>query len=216
MKKKLQSYSSSEIVGAANKNFLVPTSTQLVLDMLIAILLLFFFNVGRLWNYLNQYVLSQEGGLGGVVGNSTLHKIFNTISQSTILQVAFWVCIGSLVYVLIWFLRNIVINILNDVVADSYVHPRGYSRVNYWESIIARKIFFGVSVIVLVFYFFAGWRLLSSLAAQIYTLFGHYYDPPINLLRVASIVVITMAVVHVFMIICHIAVNSWRFIYRDL
>jgi hypothetical protein len=218
MKKTLQSYSSSATVGATSKNFLIPTWSQLVLYLLISLLLLTVFNLRQLWEYLNNNILASDGlGLGSVISEnaSGLHKLLNSLSQSIILQVAFWVCIGSLIYMLIWFVRNVVINILNDVVADSYVHPSSYSRFHYWESIIARKIFFGISLTVLLFYFFAGWRLMSSLAELAYQLFPQFTTPQ-NLLELTGAVLVTMALVHSFILITHITINSWRFIYRDL
>ena len=218
MKKTPQSYSSSASNADTGKSFLIPSVSQLVLYLLITTLLLVAFNLGHIWDYLNNNILaSGSDGLGDIIGDdsSSLHQFFNSISHSVVLQVVFWVCLGSLIYLFIWFVRNIVINILNDVVAANYVHPQGYNRFHYWESIIARKVFFAISLAILIFYFFAGWRLVDSLSELAYRLFPDFTDPQ-NFLKLAGIVVVIMALVHSFILIIRITVNSWRFIYRDL
>jgi hypothetical protein len=217
MKKTLQSYSSASTIGATSKNFLVPSWSQLVLYLLISILLLIIFNLGGLWSYLNSVILAPEGGLDSVLAEhaSGVRHFLNAASQSIILQIIFWVCIGSLIYVLIWFIRNVVVNILNDVVADQYIHPPSYSRFNYWGSVIARKVFFAISTLVLLFYFFASWRLVSSFAA----LARKLVTQPITSHSVAELIgiaLVIMAVLHTLILIIHIVTNSWRFIYRDL
>jgi hypothetical protein len=216
MKKTLQSHNSAETLGASSKNLLIPSPTQLVLYFLVSLLVLTLFNLRRLWDYLNSVILA-NGGVGSLVSDQStvLGRFFDSFSHSIILQVVFWVCIGSLIYVLIWFGRNLVINVLNDVVADNYVHPPTYSRFHYWESVIFRKVFFGFTIVVMLFYFFAGWRLIASLSDQAYKLISQF-DAQHSLLLLAGITLVTMAFIHSFLLVGQITLNSWRFIYRDL
>jgi hypothetical protein len=217
MKKTLASQNSVTTVGATSRDFLVPSWSQLILYLLISLLLLIIFNLGRFWDYLNLVILAPGEGVDSLLAEhaSSLHRIFSVASQSIILQVIFWIGIGSLVYILIWFIRNVVINILNDVVAASYIHPPSFNRFSYWESVIARKVFFGISLAVLMFYLFAGWRLVGSLADLAATEVSKFADLH-SMLKLAGIVLIAMALIHSLILIGHITANSWRFIYRDL
>ena len=216
MKKTLQSYSSTETTGSGSKKLLVPSGAQLILYLLISALLLTLFNIRQLWEYLNNVILA-GGGIGSILGDTSsgLGHLFNSLSHSIVLQVIFWICIGSLIYVLIWFGRNLMINILNDVVADNYLHPASYSRFHYWESVLLRKFFFSLSLLVLLFYIFAGSRLVGSFASVAYNLISHF-SLRTSLLELGGIVLATMALVHSLVLIVQITIQSWRFIYRDL
>lgn len=204
-------------LGLTSKQFLLPSGSQLVLYVLISCLLLVILNLKNAWGYLNHTVLTPQGGLDSILAEKApgIHKILTSLSQSILLQVVFWVFVGCTVYVIIWFIRNITINLLNDFVADKYVHPESYKRTAYWGSILARKVFFWISAAVLVLYLIAGMRLLvylSNLCARFIADFNGLHSA----WQVLQVVASVTGLIYLLILIIHVAVNSWRLMYKDL
>jgi hypothetical protein len=212
--KLLQSHNS---IGATNRKFLFPGGWQILLYALVGVILLIVLNIKTAWQYLNDTVLKSEGGLDSIIANHApnAHRFLNSLSQSVILQFIFWLFVGCAVYILIWFAKNIAVNVLNDIVADKYVHPNSYNRAKYWESIVARKIFFGLSVFLLITYSFAGVKLLRLLAMLCYDKIVKFHASeslPAMLLAIAA----TTGLIYALILLLHIVVSSWRLIYKDL
>jgi hypothetical protein len=209
-----QSYNS---IGATNRKFLLPGGWQILLYGLVSALLLIILNIKEAWKYLNNTVLKPDGGLDNVLANQApgLHKFLNALSQSVLLQFVFWLFVGCAVYIFIWFIKNIAINVLNDIVADKYIHPKGYDRARYWESIFSRKIFFGLSILLLVIYSFASIRLVSLLANLCYDRVVSFHAPK-SLPAIILAMLATTVVIYFLILLVHTVVNSWRLIYKDL
>jgi hypothetical protein len=212
-----KSIESSNSIGATNKNFLLPSGAQLLLYVLVAFLLLITLNIGRAWDYLNKIVLKPQGGLDSIIATNApgFHKILNSLSQSIILQVTFWVFVGCVVYVIIWFVKNIAINLLNDITADQYVHPTTYKSYRFWGSILARRIFFWISAIILVFYLIASIRVIVYLGSLCYKFIVDFHSVRSSLQLLAALAAVT-GLIYILVLIVHITVNSWRLMYKDL
>jgi hypothetical protein len=174
--------------------FFLPTIYQIVLYFLISCLLLIMLNTGKAWDYLNNTVLIPQGGLDSIIATNapSLHTVLNYVSQSIILQVIFWVFVGSVVYVLIWFVKNIAINLLNDITADQYIHPKSYQRTKFWSSILA--------------------RFLANICYEAIVKFHPVHS---SLTILESALVIT-GVIYILVVVVHIVANSWRLLYKDL
>jgi hypothetical protein len=215
MKNDIESHSTN--IGSSSKQFLLPSGTQLFLYALTGILLLLVLNIKNAWHYLNSTVLESQGGLDKILSQKApgVHSFLSYLSQSIILQVIFWILVGCIVYVIFWFVRNITTNLLNDIVADKYVHPTAYKRFAYWESILARKVFFAISVVVLILFLATSARVLMYLASLAYDSFAHFQLAN-SLLELLQIVASTTGLIYILVLIGHIVINSWRFIYKDL
>lgn len=215
MKNNIESHSSS--VGTTSKQFILPSGAQLLLYALISILLLLALNVKNAWDYLNNTVLVPQGGLDSILAQKApgIHKFIGSVSQSIALQVVFWIFVGCVVYVFIWFMRNITTNVLNDIVADKYVHPESYKRSKYWGSILARKVFFWSSTAVLVLYLITGTRLLVYLSQLAYR-FTVDFHLVHSLWQYVQIVAAATGLIYILILIIHVCVNSWHFMYKDL
>jgi hypothetical protein len=209
--------SSSKLLGASNKRFLLPSIGQLLLYMLISLLLLTVLNIGKAWDYLNNTVLTPQGGLDRIIATKSpvLHGLLTSLSQSIILQVMFWTLVGCAVYIIIWFIKNIAINMLNDITADQYIHPHSYRRFRFWGGIFSRRIFFWFSAVILVLYLVTGTRVLLYMADLGYR-FVINFQLAQSSLRLAEIVLATTGLIYLLVLLVHIAVNSWRLMYRDL
>lgn len=216
MQNEIKSYSSGSI-GSTSKQFLLPSIPQLLLYALIGLLILVLLNLAKAWDYLNQNVLMPQGGAESYISQKSpwLYHAINSLSHSIILQVIFWVAVGCIVYIIIWFIRNIGINVLNDIAADNYVHPESYKRSRYWESVLARKIFFGISIILLITFIVSGARLMTSLANTSYRIVTTFHTLH-NLLELVGTLLAATCLIYVLVLIAHLSINSWRFIYKDL
>jgi hypothetical protein len=214
MANKLQSSSSS---GATRNNFLVPGGSQFILYFLISILLLILLNIKKTWDYLNQTVLKPEGGLDGVIANNApgIHKVISSITQSIILQVLFWIFVGCVVYMTIWFIKNIAINLVNDVTADQYVHPLSYKRYKFWGSILARRTFFWISSGVLVFFLAVSARLIIDLSGLCYDAVTDFAFIQ-SLLNIAGSLLAVTSIIYLGVLLVHVVMTSWQIMYKDL
>jgi hypothetical protein len=209
--------SNSSRIGATNKQFLLPSGLQLLLYVLVSFLLLIVLNIKRAWDYLNDTVLKPEGGLDSILASKvpSVHNILNSLSQSILLQVVFWIFVGCVVYVIIWFVKNIAINLLNDITADQYVHPKTYKRSFFWGSVLMRRIFFWVSATILVFYLVAGTRVLVYLSDMCYKYISNYQVLG-STWQLLQVLAATTGLVYLLVIIMHVVINSWRLMYKDL
>jgi hypothetical protein len=208
---------SKDSIGATNKSFLVPSVSQFFLYFLVSLLLLIALNVDKAWDYLNYTVLKPEGGLDSIISTNApgIHKVLNSLFQSIVLQIIFWVFVGCAVYIILWFVRNVAINLINDLTADQYVHPANYKRYKFWSGIIARRIFFWISAAVLVAYIFVSAKTLLYLA--------HFsYDAVINFQKLQSIIdiagslIAVTSMVYITVLLVHVVINSGRLMYKDL
>lgn len=65
----------------------------------------------------------------------------------------FWFIVGSVAYFAAWFGINVAVDFYNDIVISSaFVHPRSFSRSNYWLSIASRITLRVTAGIALIFY----------------------------------------------------------------
>jgi hypothetical protein len=215
MKNELQSHNSA--IGATSKHFILPSGSQILLYMLISVLLLISLNLKKIWDYLNHTVLVPQGGLDSVIAQNApgVHKVLSSLSQSIILQVLFWICVGCVIYIFVWFVKNISINLINDMVADNYVHPTAYKRFKYWESLVARKVFFWVIFVVLTLFIITGLRLLTYLANICYTEILNFKTAH-SLIVIPESLLATTGLIYIAVLLIHLAVNSWQLISKDL
>jgi hypothetical protein len=209
----LQSHSS---IGATSKRILLPSGWQLLLYMLASCLILFTLNIKTMWRYLNNTVIKPQGGLDQLLADKTpsIHKLLGNLTHSVILQYLFWLVVGCIIYILIWSVKNLAINLLNDVVADNYVHPKGYNRTKYWQSVIARKIFFGLCLGLLLTYVASGTKILFLFAEFTHQKLANFHAS--SLIQIALCVFATMLLIYVLILLLHTVVSSWRLIYKDL
>jgi hypothetical protein len=208
---------SKDSIGATNKNILVPSLSQFFLYFLVSLLLLIALNIGKAWDYLNNSVLKPEGGLDSIIASNApaVHKVINSLFQSIVLQVVFWVFVGCTVYIVLWFFRNIFINLINDITADQYVHPASYKRYKFWSGIFARRIFFWISAAILAAYIFVSAKTLHYLASFSYDAVTDFQKIQSSIDLVGSLIAIT-SMIYILVLLLHVVINSGRLIYKDL
>jgi hypothetical protein len=195
------------------KSIFLPSGLVFFIYLVVSMLLLALANANNIWHHFSGYFSHQDGfDLGSKI------PLINTLSKSyqgRVLQIIFWIIVGIAIYSLFWFLRNIINNIRNDVVAGSYVRPRDYNVSNYWKPILVRKILFGFSLLLLIAYFFMSIRMVLVLGSVCYD-YVVKFQPARSSLYILVGILATCLLLHVFIILCKFCARSWQFIYTDL
>jgi len=209
----IQSQSSS--LNQRVYDFFVPSRTELGAYLLISIVLLLAYNAKTLVNILNDKFLAVSGASAGYDFGSLMDRFsgfFNTVTSGRLTQMLFWAFVGSTIYVIAWFAKNILVSLRNDLVADHFAHPSSYSRLTYWESAIAKKIFLGA--IAIVFFTFVSVCLILVLPALAHLAFATLYDfqMPQTAIELAFAVVGTGSLIYLFVLLVKTASHTWKVI----
>lgn len=196
------------------KDLFLPSPLHLVLYLLTGTVILAAINTTRFWNYLSHNPVGRTrslelfgsgNGSDGILGGSTSGRVS---------QMLVWGLVGITIYVVIWFLKNIIINLRNDVVADEYVHPHSYDRTKYWKSVIARKVLFIFIVGVFTGYLYLLTQLTPILQGYFFQMVTQINGTTLSygMASVASAALL----LHVSISLFRLTISAWRFIYADL
>jgi hypothetical protein len=182
----------------------------------MSLLLLLMLNSQVIWHYFSGQDLAGQS-LGEVIGQNVkgLQSLLSRISEGRVLQTLFWALVGIFMYISVWFIRNVVLNVRNDIVVDEYVHPRNYSRTSYWQSVISRKIFLAFSVIVLIGYLYSCIRLLPLLAKLCQSAVESFSWSP-SVVELLGSWLVGAFLVYVLLLLGRVTAIFWRLIYLDL
>lgn len=211
--KKIQSHNSQYL--SSLKELLFPSPVQAFLYLLTSSLALSVFNARAFWSYLSSDPVGKKTAASLFInGSQAGGSIWTKISQGRISLIIFWVIVGAIIYTVVWFLKNIFINIQNDIIADAFVHPKSYNRARYWESVLIRKVYFGGATVVLLGYIYAAVKLLPLFSSMFFA--AIYNFGPVNLVSLISVVVVLSLLLHLFVVLIHMTISSWRFIFTDL
>lgn len=211
----INSNSSRVFFSSRFKAVFLPSRLDFSLYIVVSLLLLTLVNVKRIWHYFNRYFPGNDGSGLSISDKIPLLHSLSKAYQGRVLQVVFWIIVGIAIYILFWFIRNITNNIRNDVVAGSYVRPKDYNVSNYWKPILVRKTLFGLSVVFLAAYIYAGIKMIMELGSLCYDYVTRFEAIHSTLYIIAAIIASTI-LVHIFIILCKVSARSWQFIYTDL
>jgi hypothetical protein len=198
------------------RKFLVPTLPEFLIYLLMSVLVLTLFNATLIWKYYRDNIVSLQAG-DNLIGQSPsgLKHLVLDVSGSRVPLILFWLLVGCLAYIFIWFMHNIYLNIRNDFVADAYVHPYNYDRAHFWETVLIRKVIFAVSLVILAAYVPLVFRLLRILAQD-----AHVEVANFSLVNgLAGLLIIALVgsfLLYVLALLVHTVFRCWRIIYSDL
>lgn len=208
------SYNSRFSVSA--RQFFIPSRAQFLMYTLVSVLLLVLLNGHAIWTKFKGN-LQQDLTLSDVIVSNApfLQKVIDRLSHSRVPEIVFWLLVGCGIYIIIWFMRNISSNIVNDVVADSYLHPKDYDRQMFWQSIIARKILLFFSLGVLIAYFVVAVKFLPVVARFFYSAIDDFRLSP-SVVQIMISILITTLLIYFFILLTHLSANLWKLVYRNL
>lgn len=197
------------------RDFFLPNGTQISLYLLVSSLLLVLINAEAIWRKFSSYYLDQASfGDAFAQSTPTITDFINKLQGSRIPLFIFWAFVGCSVYIFIWFIINIISNIRNDIVADSYLQPKNSSRRLFWESVIARKILLFFCIVVLAAYTLVGLKFLVVVADFFYSAIDIFKY--VSGAKILVSVLIVSFLLYVFILLSHLTTNLWRLVYRSL
>jgi hypothetical protein len=199
------------------RQLFVPNPVKILLYLLTGFITLAVSNIVNFWTYFYATPDGQKQVIdifGGGPGLQDQGGFFSTTLQGRLGQIVVWGLIGIGIYIAIWFIKNIITNLRNDVVADEYVHPHSYSRTSYWRSIAVRKGMFILIGGVLLGYMFLCYQLLPILSNIFFTAITNI-DTGSGLNTLTTTVAVAL-MLHVLVVLIQLAIHSWRFISSDL
>lgn len=200
------------------RDILVPGPAQIILDIILSVFLLAILDAQTIWRYFTTNLLSiHETNVGDFLNEKvqTLTSHFSGLVGGRFLQIIFWAFVGCMAYIAVWMAINVITNLRNDMVVNSYTHPSSLSRKGYWGSIIGLKVLLVCLIVITVAWLIAGLKLTLVLAKA-----GSDSLQNSHSLRAAIIftgaVVSTALVIHVLYVLSHITRNTWQAVFHGL
>lgn len=154
---------------------LLPSIAELQTYVIISFVLL---AVGTLTALNNWLGISSDLANTQTAINQVLQNFLQTIDGQTftptLVVMVFWGGVGSIVYILLWFVLNIYVSFHNDVVvAASFIKPSYYPSSNSWLEIMERSLLRAAAAFaiigftaVMIMMLIPVWALLFSAAVH--------------------------------------------------
>ncbi len=216
MKKLIASYnshSSSDI-----KSFLMLDSSQIILDIAVGLLMIVSFNIPIIWaNFTSGAVVVTSESLGQFFNEHApwLYNFFSDIADGRAIQMLLWLFIGCTAYLILWFVGSFLTSLRNDVIADSYTHPKFYTRFGFWLSVISRKFIFVCLCVILIVYVYAAIGLFYQLSAICYEAIADFQLTD-SLINLTGSLITAALLAQIFFILFKLVASNWKIIYNDL
>ena len=210
----IESYNSH--LAHSVKNSFFPSWLEIFIYFLASTILLSLLNYNVFTNSIGV-----NSGVSQAALNSYLHDKFasSTDFLSRILEgragsLLFWAFLGSIIYMMVWVIQNLVINIENDVQASEFVGLKGQEakKKAYWHSVLSYKIFFVCGVIAFIVYVIALATFFLPLTSKV---FGLAITSPWSLKSIVDIVLAIFATVlllYIFVLGLRFIVRVWQWI----
>lgn len=195
------------------RQFFIPTLSQSSLYLLISSLVLILTNAHAIWKLFSNNYLA-KASFNEFVNQSapSVTQHINKLQNSRLPLYILWGVIGCSVYIIMWFISTTAINIRNDLIADSYLHPKDYNRQKFWRSVIGHKTFLLFLSITLIAYVYTFVRFLGTTSKLFYSAIENFRLSPSVIEILLSIA--TMAIlIHILIVLLHLVYNSGRDIY---
>lgn len=212
--KQIESYNSH--LAHSVKNFFPPSWLEIIIYFLSSAVLLGVLNYHVFTNSIgNNSGLSQtnlDSYLHNKLGDSA--DFISRLLEGRISSILFWAFLGSIIYMAIWVIQNVIINVENDVQASGFVGMQNQAvrRKAYWHSVVSSKIFFLCALVVSIIYTVLLAEFLLPVSSRAFGLAfssGHFTK---SLLSIVLSVVGTAVFLYILMQALRIVARSWRWI----
>jgi len=153
-------------------------------------------------NYLHTKLTSVGDFAGGLL-------------QGRLTNMLFWAFVGCLIYMAVWTLQNLIINLRNDVKAGRFVSVENQTgrRKAYWTSVVSSKIFFICSLLAVFIYLVALSRFMLPVASRYFGLaISTDFRFPGTIFSVLLSLLGTTLLLFVLVLGVRIVSRSWRWI----
>jgi len=210
---KIESYNSH--MAHSVKSLFPPSWVEAVIYFLSALVLLGILNYRAFTNNLGT-----RSGVDQTTLNSYLHdKLANStdfisrLLQGRIASILFWAFLGSFIYMIIWIVQNLIVNIENDVEAGKFKGLESAEKKQaYWHSVISSKIFFGCAVLVSIIYLVALINFFLPVASRSFGLAVTDYHPLKSFFSIIVSTFFTALLLYILILTIRAVNRAWHWI----
>lgn len=204
--------SQSDRINNRLKNFFVPSFAGGILLFLLGTIMLLAYNLSQIINWVGTTYLESADNLNLSINvfSQGLGNSFDAALGGRLGQITVWALIGSLAYIVIWFLKNILNSFENDVIVDRYLHPSTFNRAGYWGSAMAGKVFFGAMVIVLAAYSYLAIKVIMPATTALANTAINDFRLPDSILYIALCIFIPALMLYIWTLAAKIVGHLWK------
>lgn len=198
----------SQVLGSFSR----PSLEELLIYLLLGIVFISVLNIRALWEAINNSVQTTYVDTSSLIDEKllTFGDRLNGLLEGRPGQMLFWAVVGCLIYMLIWLAQNFYINLRNDVVADKYLHPKNYKSTNYWEGVLAHKIFFVSVVVVFFVYIYMSLTIFIPVLSKMFYFATFSFSVPDSVLQLIFIALGSSVLLYTFVFLAKLVAYSWR------
>lgn len=203
--------SQSYYASHRTRSFFIPPPAEAVLYILLGLILLLLFNWSNLFTWLGDNYTGSAGNLQAgfnELNNSFSHS-FNSVLGGRLGQIVVWSFVGAATYIGLWFVRNLLNSFENDVIVDHYLHPGNYTRLGYWQSALAGKVFFAASGVVLIAYLFFAITVFLPATATLAASATYHFHLLTSPFYISIALLAFSLAVYIFMLIAKAVTHLW-------
>lgn len=198
------------------KNFFPPSWLEILIYLVSSGILLSLLNYKVFTNSLGQ-----SSGVSQDTLNSYLHSnvansvdFFGKLFQGRSGSLVFWAFIGSIIYMAVWVVQNLFINIENDVHASEFVGLKDHEdkRHAYWNSVLSSKVFFVSSLLAIITYAIGLFNFLFPVTSRVYGLAISKFEPVKSIVSILLAIVAAAFLVYILVFGLRILARAWQWI----
>jgi hypothetical protein len=204
--------SQNEMSQNALKDFFVPSFAGGFLICLLGGILLLTYTFSQILGWFGNDYLSSANKLNQSLGvfNKGLSNSFDSALGGRLGQVIVWSFVGALVYILIWFIKNMFNSVENDFIIDRYSHPQGYNRSKFFGLAIGELAFFIAMLIILIGFTFVGLKVIMPAAASLMSSAVNHFRVPNSVLYIALSVLVPVFAIYFWTIFARLMARLWE------
>lgn len=124
-------------------------------------------------------------------------------------QLLFWALIGSVVYMIVWLIRNYSLRIFEDIDASHFVSSNN-TKKGYLESSIAHHVFFACTIFFSLAYLVLSIYRFIPYSATLFNRVLADLTNPINYFLALLAICLTSVTLYILVILWRLLRNSWR------
>lgn len=194
------------------RKLFVPSAIELAIYILLGVVLLSLFNLKVLWESLSNAAAVPVETANSVVSNQgrLAGQFIDGMFDGRLTTFVFWGFVGCLVYVVIWLIQNVLLNIKNDVVAGDYVQPKSSEKRGYWSTVIAEKLFLAGLVVIFILFVSLGLKFLAPVFSKLFYVAVYNFRFPVSVFEILTAVALMALVVYLTVLVARLAISTWR------
>lgn len=211
---KIESYNSH--LAHSVRNFFPPSWLEFLIYLLSSAILLCLMNYHVFTSSIGLNSGISQDNLNGYLHDKITHStdFISKLLQGRAGSLVFWAFLGSIIYMIVWVVQNLIINLENDVQASGFVGIKGQEskKQAYWHSVISSKIFFICAVIAAISYSITLFNFLLPVVSHVFGLAIVNFQSIRSTLSIMLALLITVLLLYLFVFSLRVVVRAWQWI----